>query len=239
MSTTTAPSERPETAPCCGAEPPRAPLAERLLDLGGAALSDPELVALLIGSPGSAGSARTRASRLLDGAGGLRRLALRTPAEIATATGLGVRRAARLAAALEIGRRAAEQRLSPGHAIEVSADVFRHFHVRLRDLRVEQFHVLLLDGKHRVVREELVSQGTLTSSPVHPREVFAAAIRHSAAAAILVHNHPSGDPAPSADDLEITRRLASVGELVGIKILDHVIVGDGAFTSLADRGLIV
>ena len=98
--------------------------------------------------------------------------------------------------------------------------------------------MILLDGKHRVLREELVSQGTLTTSPVHPREVFGVAIRHHAAAVVLVHNHPSGDPTPSADDLEITRRLADVGDLVGIRIVDHVIVGDGCFASLADRGML-
>ncbi len=98
--------------------------------------------------------------------------------------------------------------------------------------------MVLLDGKHRVIGEELISQGTLTSSPVHPREVFAPAIRHSSAAVVLVHNHPSGDPTPSADDLDITRRLVDVGELVGIRVLDHVIIGDGTYTSLADRGLL-
>ena len=98
--------------------------------------------------------------------------------------------------------------------------------------------MLLLDGKHRLIAEKLISQGTLTASPVHPREVFGPAIRSSAAAIVLVHNHPSGDPTPSADDLDITRRLTDVGELVGIRVLDHVIVGDGRYASLADRGLL-
>jgi DNA repair protein RadC len=89
-----------------------------------------------------------------------------------------------------------------------------------------------------VIREELISQGTLTSSPVHPREVFAPAVRHSAAAVVLVHNHPSGDPQPSADDLDITRRLADAGRLLGVRVVDHVIVGDGSFVSLADRGAV-
>ena len=108
----------------------------------------------------------------------------------------------------------------------------------MRDLRVEQFRVILVDGKHRVIAEHLISQGTLTMSPVHPREVFSAAIRQGAAGMILVHNHPSGDASPSGDDLEITRRLVQVGDLVGIRVLDHVIVGDGAYASLADRGLL-
>lgn len=133
--------------------------------------------------------------------------------------------------------RAADAPLVRGATMHVSADVFRHYRLRLRDLKVEQFHVLMFDGKHRVLGEVLISQGTLTSSPVHPREVFRPAMLAAAAAVVLVHNHPSGDPQPSADDLEITRRLAETGRLVGIQVLDHVIIGDGAFTSLADRGL--
>jgi DNA repair protein RadC len=125
-----------------------------------------------------------------------------------------------------------------GAAFKGAVDIYRAFGPRLRDLKVEQFWVVLLDGKHRVLKEILVSQGTLTSSPVHPREVFTQAIRHSAAAVCLIHQHPSGDPTPSADDLEITRRLVQVGDMVGIRVVDHVICGDASFTSLADRGLL-
>jgi DNA repair protein RadC len=108
----------------------------------------------------------------------------------------------------------------------------------MRDLKLEQFWTVLLDGKHRVIREVMVSQGTLNSSPVHPREVFSPAMRHSAAAVVFIHNHPSGDPTPSADDLAITSRLCEVGRMVGISVVDHVVIGDGAFTSFADRGLL-
>ncbi|MCE9636974.1 MAG: DNA repair protein RadC [Planctomycetes bacterium] len=210
---------------------------ERLLASGAAMLSTAELVALLLGTGTPGRPATSVASELLASSGGLRRLAARTPAEIASTPGLGAARAARILAAIELGRRSAAEPLFRGAPFRGSADVFRHYHAAMRDLRVEQFRIVLVDGKHRVLREELVSQGTLTSSPVHPREVFAPAIRHGAAGVVLVHNHPSGDPSPSADDLEITRRLVSVGELVGIRVLDHVIVGDGAFASLADRGL--
>jgi DNA repair protein RadC len=210
---------------------------ERLLAAGLSSLSDADLVAVLLDTGTAGRPARSVAADLLQSVGGLRRLGLRAPEEIARLPGLGTTRAARLVAALEMGRRSLAETLGRGDVFRVSADVFRHYHPLLRDLRVEQFRALLLDGKHRVLRHELVSQGTLTSSPVHPREVFSSAIRHGAAALILVHNHPSGDPSPSADDLEVTRRLASVGDLVGIRILDHVIVGDGSYTSLADRGL--
>jgi DNA repair protein RadC len=215
----------------------RPPARERLLSQGPSTLTTAELVALLLGSGGSGRVSERVATDVLASAGSLRALASGTPAELANVPGLGASRAARLLAALELGRRTAAEPLVRGSAIRAAADVFRHYHPLLRDLRFEQFRIVLLDGKHRILREVLVSQGTLTSSPVHPREVFAAAIRHSAAAVILVHNHPSGDPAPSADDVEITRRLAQVGDLVGIRVLDHVIVGDGAYASLADRGL--
>ena len=145
--------------------------------------------------------------------------------------------ARRLAAALEIGRRATEDRIERGRSMVSSADIFRHFSPRMRDLKFEQFWVAHLDGKHRLQSEHMISQGTLTSAPVHPREVFSPAIRLSSAALVLVHNHPSGDPFPSADDLEITKRLASVGSVVGIRLVDHVIIGDACFASLADKGL--
>lgn len=107
---------------------------------------------------------------------------------------------------------------------------------RLRDLRKEVFLALLLDGRNRLLREERISEGSLTSAIVHPREVFAPAIRESAGAIVVVHNHPSGDPTPSREDLEITARLAQVGRLVGINLLDHVILGDPGYLSLRERG---
>ena len=200
-------------------------------------MGTPALVAFVLGG-GTGRDAEDAAQTLLERLGGLRELAVRSPSEIRSVRGLGPVRTARLVATVEIGRRVHSEPLVRGVALRTSADVFRHFHGVLRDLKVEQFRVVLLDGKHRVICDVLISQGTLTSSPVHPREVFAAAIRHHAVAMVLVHNHPSGDPTPSADDLEITRRLADVGDLVGIRVLDHVIVGDGTFTSLSDRGLL-
>jgi DNA repair protein RadC len=114
--------------------------------------------------------------------------------------------------------------------------VHRHFHPRLRDAPTEQFHILLLDARHRVLRSVLTSQGTLTASLVHPREVFRPALREGAAALVLVHNHPSGDPTPSLEDREITRRLARAGVLLGIPVLDHVIVADRGYASLREQG---
>ena len=143
---------------------------------------------------------------------------------------------ASLAAAREIGRRLATRRLEPGARIHGPADVQRHFFERLRDRPQECFHTILLDGRHRVMGEVLISQGTLTASLVHPREVFRPAIQRCAAAMVLVHNHPSGDPAPSREDQQVTERLTRAGELLGIRVVDHVIVAEHGFHSFADAG---
>jgi DNA repair protein RadC len=167
----------------------------------------------------------------------LRDLNAASVSELVGTYGLSEPAAAKTVAVLELARAVHTEPLVRGEIFKGSADIYRHFGPKMRDLRVERFFAVLLDGKHRMLREHLISQGTLTSSPVHPREVFAQAIRNSAAAVVLVHNHPSGDASPSADDLEITRRLCQVGDLVGIRVVDHIICGDNSYTSLADRGL--
>jgi DNA repair protein RadC len=146
--------------------------------------------------------------------------------------------ALRLCAAFALGRRIHAERLVVGRTLRASHEIFEAFHGRLRDLKKERFLAVLLDARNRVIREDLVSEGILTASLVHPREVFAHAIRESAWGIVLVHNHPSGDPEPSGEDLEITRRLASVGEIVGIRILDHVVIGDHRYVSFLERGLL-
>jgi len=116
--------------------------------------------------------------------------------------------------------------------------VFDYFHHEFRDSRKEYFLALLLDGKNRIVRRVQISEGSLNQSIVHPREVFSPAVKESAAALILVHNHPTGDPAPSGEDIAVTRRLREAGDLMGIKVLDHIIVGDGEYVSFVERGLL-
>jgi DNA repair protein RadC len=149
---------------------------------------------------------------------------------------MGPARSASIVAALELGRRLAMRRLRAGDAVLSAADVHRHFHPRLRDTPHERFVVVLLDGRHRWLRDVVVSQGTLTASLVHPREVFRPALREASAAVILVHNHPSGDPTPSREDVEITARLVRAGELLGVHVLDHVIVAERGFVSLREAG---
>ena len=211
---------------------------ERLARLGPDALGAAELVAVLLGTGMQGRSAIEVAQQMLEKCGGLRRLSTRNLGEIADSPGLGRARAARVLAAFALGRQVSQIRMNPGARFRSGADIFHHYHGRLRDLRKEQFWTILLDGKNRVLREERVSEGSLTASLVHPREVFAPAIRESAGAVVFVHNHPSGDPTPSVEDVEITRWLCAVADLVGIRVLDHVVIGDGSYVSFLERGLL-
>jgi len=209
---------------------------ERMGALGAQALSEAELLALLLRTGSRGLDAGALASRLLSDAGGLALLADRPLDALCAVPGLGPAKAAGLLAAVELGRRLAGRRLRPGDAIRGPADVHRHFHQRLRDARREHFMVLLLDGRQRVMSESQVSQGTLTASLVHPREVFRTAVQAAAAAIVLVHNHPSGDPSPSLEDREVTHRLVAAGDVLGIRVVDHVVVADSGFYSFKDRG---
>lgn len=159
----------------------------------------------------------------------------RTPGELAHELRIPPARAWRLAAALELARRGCEQPRADLPQVRCARDAFELCRPAFAGLEVEQFRVLTLDAKHRVKQNVVVSVGSLTSSLVHPREVFRLAVRTVAAALVCVHNHPSGDPEPSAEDLEVTRRLASVGRTIGIALLDHVVVGDQSFVSLRER----
>lgn len=144
----------------------------------------------------------------------------------------------KLKALLELGKRYNEAKLTPGDAFGCSADIFQHFRFRLRDLKQECFILVLLDNKHQYLKETVVTKGILNKSLVHPREVFGAAIENRAAAIVCAHNHPSGDPKASPEDIQITQRLSDVGEIVGIPLLDHVIIGNDRYVSLADEGLL-
>lgn len=212
---------------------------EKLLSSGSAALSEAELLALVLrtGDARSRMSALDHARLLLSRFGSLRRLAAANAAELCQLQGIGPAKAAELLAVFELARRFATEALRPGDRFTCSADAFRHYHERLRDLRKEVFLTLALDSKNRVLREIRVSEGSLNASIVHPREVFAPVVRESAAAILLIHNHPSGDPTPSREDLEITTRLCQAGELMGVRVLDHIIIGSGSYVSFVDRGL--
>jgi len=208
--------------------PRRVALRARLVADGGAGLSDTELLAVVLDGGGPAGLGL--AAQLLATAGGLTRLERLDP----KAPPLDLRRTARLRASLELGRRAAARALVVGAPVRDAAAIHAHFRGRLPQLAREVFHVLLLDGRNRLQAEVRVAEGSLTAAIVHPREVFAPALRAAAAALVLVHNHPSGDPAPSAEDVALTERLRRVGDLVGVRVLDHVVIGQGGFVSMAE-----
>ncbi len=212
---------------------------ERLFALGPAALTTAELLAILIGTGCAGSSAPDVAVALLARVGPeLARLARRTPAELAVVSGVGRAKAARVAAALEVGRRLLEEARPDRTRIRSPADVYRWFAPRLADLAAEEFHVLALDSQSGVLRDMLVTRGILNSSLVHPREVFRGAIAEAAAGIIVVHNHPSGDPAPSADDRAVTRQLVEAGKVLDLPVYDHVIVGASRYLSFAEAGLL-
>jgi DNA repair protein RadC len=211
---------------------------ERLHAAGAGVLSDAELVALVLRTGQHGRDALAVARELLTREGPLAELSRRSAAALCAVPGLGPAKVASLLAAVELGRRIASRRLRPGDVIRSPADVHRHYYQRMRDAAREHFMVLLLDGRHRVMRESQVSQGTLTASLVHPREVFREAVHAAAAAIVLVHNHPSGDPTPSAEDREVTRRLAEAGEILGVRVLDHVVVAEQGYQSFEELGLL-
>jgi DNA repair protein RadC len=206
---------------------------EKLARHGVETLSDAELLAVLIrtGRPGRSAMdlGRTLAGRELAD------VAHCSFAELAATPGIGPTRAATILAAFELGRRAV-RRPSRGAEFSSPETVYAHCAPRMNHLRRERFVALALNTKNRLMREEFISEGDLNSSIVHPREAFEPLIRISAAAVIFVHNHPSGDPTPSQRDLEITQRLRQSGEILGIKVLDHVIVATNGYYSFQKHG---
>lgn len=212
---------------------------ERMLRLGPSALSAVELLALILGTGGAAGSALDLAHHALARHGGsLRRMATSPIGTLREIGGMGPAKAVVIHAVLELGRRMAAENLDLGMYIAGPLDIYRLFAPRLEDMPVEEFHVVVLDTQHRLERDVTVSRGLLSASLVHPREVFREAIAERAAAIILVHNHPSGDPSPSTDDRRITSQLVSAGRLLDIPVHDHVIIGRGTYVSFAESGLL-
>jgi DNA repair protein RadC len=212
---------------------------ERLKTLGAQALSSSELLAILIGTGTSGRSALAVAHDALARTdGSLRRLSAQPVAALTVVPGLGNVRAVVIHAALELGRRLAAESRDEGAPLRSPRDVWAAFAPRLEDLPVEEFHVAVLDAQHRLERDITITRGILNSSLVHPREVFREAIAERAAAIILIHNHPSGDPTPSADDRAITTQLVAAGRLLDIPVADHLIIGRGRYLSFAEAGLL-
>jgi DNA repair protein RadC len=209
---------------------------ERLASLGAGALSSRELLAALLGTGARGLSALDLAGELLGP--GLHTLAARSLPELEQVRGLGRAKAARVLAALELGGRLASDGGSVAPSLQSPGEAARYLLPRYSARPVETFGLLALDARHRLRREAVVSVGCLTASLVHPREVFQEAVVSRAAALVLFHNHPSGDPEPSAEDLALTRRLAAAGSLMGIEVLDHLVLGAGRYVSLKERGVL-
>ncbi len=231
--------------PFCGVVSPLAPLLsadrprERLWEHGPAALTATELLAILVGTGARGSNALDVAADLLRlGEGSLRRLAVRPRIEWMRIPGVGPTKAARVRVALELGVRYARESRPAVLRVRAPEDVVRLLAPRLRDLDVEQFHVLALDSQNQVTRDVLITRGLLNSSLVHPREVFRAAIVEAAAGIIVVHNHPSGDPTPSIEDQSVTRQLVAAGHLLDLPVYDHIIIAGDRYVSLATMGLL-
>jgi DNA repair protein RadC len=213
---------------------------EKLLDQGAHALSETELLAIVLrnGNGSTGETAMDHARVLLSQFGGLRGIDEATVAELARLKGIGPAKVAQIKACLEIARRIGKRKWEAGQPLRSSEDVFRHFRDSLEREKRELFYVVLLNNKNRKIRDVKISEGSLTASLVHPREVYNPVIRESAAAVIFVHNHPSGDPVPSPEDIEITRRLKEVGDVMGVRVLDHVVIGLERYYSFSDKGML-
>jgi len=209
---------------------------ERLLREGVSALSGAELLALVLRTGTAGRSAFVLAQDLLCAFGSLEGIARAGDADLLSMSGLGQAKWAALRASLELGARLVSVPILPGAKLDAPERVFAHFRARLRHARQESFFALLLDSRHRLIREVEVSRGSLNQSLVHPREVFGPALREAAAALVVVHNHPSGDPEPSREDAEVTTRLSRAGEVLGVRLLDHVVIGADEFRSFARMG---
>lgn len=211
---------------------------ERMRALGAARLSDADLLALLLGTGSAQEPVTVLASRILHRLGGVQGLLREGPHTLERLSGVGPSKAARIAAAVELGRRVISAPLERGDRIVSSRDVDRALRPRLGSAEVEHFLALPLDAKNRPMGEVLIALGGLSACPVAPADVFRALLRHAAAGVVFVHNHPSGEPSPSADDVALTDRLYRAGELLGLTVLDHIIIGAEGYFSFLDAGLL-
>ncbi len=210
---------------------------ERLLKNGPSALSDSELLAIILRTGTRGENVLNLCSRILS-TYNIQQLSRTSPTKLQEIRGVGAAKAAEMTAMFELARRLETFTEEERPRISSPEAAYRFLHPKLRELKKESFIALHLDTKNRLLREETVSVGSLNANIVHPREVFKTAIQESAAAIIVAHNHPSGDPTPSQSDIDITRKLVETGRVVGIELYDHIIVGDGRFLSLKEQNLI-
>nr|WP_026906335.1 DNA repair protein RadC [Paucisalibacillus globulus] len=209
---------------------------ERLLHLGANHLSNQELLAILLGSGTREESVMALANRLLMHFEGLKLLKDATIEELTAIKGIGSAKGVLILSALELGKRLSQYKPNERYVIRSPEDGADYVMEELRNLNQEHFVVLFLNTKNQIIHRQTIFIGSLNASIVHPREVYREAVKRSAASIIVAHNHPSGDPTPSQEDIHVTKRLAESGKMIGIELLDHLIIGDRKFVSLKEKG---
>lgn len=211
---------------------------ERLRHSGPEALRNDELLSVIMQSGNRFASVHELSQHVIAAVGGLNGLLDATYEELVSIPGIGAAKALQICAAVELGRRVVRRPQEEKMQILSAEDAALYVMDRMRHLKKEHFLTLHLDTKHRVIAEDVVSIGCLDASIVHPREIFKMAMKRSASAILCFHNHPSGDPTPSPEDIAVTRRLSEAGQLLGIDVLDHIVIGDGNFISLHASGCV-
>jgi DNA repair protein RadC len=211
---------------------------ERLIQLGAESLSDAELLGIILRVGNSQTTAIGLAQKVLKECGGFRGLDSRTIAELCSIRGIGPAKAAQIKAALAIGKKLMAENDTPRDTITTSEEAFRRVALRIRNMSREVFIVIFLTARNRVIKESTMFEGSLTESQVSPREVIKEALNEAAASVIFVHNHPSGDPAPSSKDRHVTVKLKNACKAVGISVHDHIIIGGERYFSFADNGIL-
>ena len=209
---------------------------ERLIRQGAESLSNQELIAILLGSGTKQESVLHLANRVLTFFEQIHELKNATIEEIMSVKGIGKVKAVQLLAAVELGRRLSQQQTEERYTIRSPQDAASYLMPDMTSLKQEHFVVLFLNVKNQVLHKQTIFIGSLNASIVHPREIFREAVKRSAASIICAHNHPSGNPSPSSEDIEVTKRLIESGLIMGIELLDHVIIGDHQFISLKEKG---
>ena len=211
---------------------------EKLIMYGSESLSDAELIAILLRNGVADKSALQLAEEVVSyDSAGIRFLTRCVPEELAQIRGIGTAKACQIIAGIELGKRVSERLENKRLVVNNPAAVATHFMNQMKHYSKEYFKVLMLNTKIEIIAEETVAIGNLNSTVIHPREIFAKAVKNSSASIILVHNHPSGNPMPSREDINITNRLIEAGNILGIKVLDHLVIGDGVYISLKEENM--
>jgi DNA repair protein RadC len=210
---------------------------ERLQESGAGALRNPELLAILLRVGGNGENAVRMGERIIAEFGGIGRIAGATFAELCAVKGVGPAKASQLLAGIELGRRIVSAAPDERRTIRCSNDIVRYCHAGMVDLAQEEIWVLLLDARNRVLRHHTAYQGNAHTAVVRVAELFREAVRDNASAVVIVHNHPSGDPSPSQQDVDLTTRLVEAGDMLDVEILDHIVIARGGYASLKEEGM--